>query len=78
MSAKNLATLAGPVGWKNQMATVELRMRDRETALAGIRAAFSELDEKSRLGKRALHLVQASQAVNPVSKRLGPGTGSRR
>ncbi|MDF1754113.1 MAG: c-type cytochrome [Verrucomicrobiales bacterium] len=59
LSEKELANLAGPVGWNSQMATVELRNRNQVTALDGIKAAWEEADEQ-----RKLYLVMSTQAIN--------------
>lgn len=63
MNEEQLALLAGPVGWYEQMATVELRKRDADKALAGIRSAWDEAPDDDG-GLRQLYLIQASQAIN--------------
>lgn len=65
MNEESLAKLAGPVGWNEQMATVELRMREKDAALAGIKSAW-KTEGDSDLKK--LHLIQAFQAVNQFQK----------
>ena len=63
-SEEELARLSGPVGWNQQMATVELKKRDPEKALAGIQAAWGNRDAAREDRLDDAHLVMASQAIN--------------
>ena len=64
-SEKDLAAIAGPVGWNHQMATLELRQRDPEKALAGIKEAWQqERQAKAKTRVKEAHLIMATQAIN--------------
>ena len=61
---EELARMVGPVGWESQMAVVELRERDPDKAIEGIRTAYGNRDHAREDRLDDAHFVMASQAVN--------------